>query len=129
MPFFQWSEGFSVGVPKLDEQHKQLIDMINGIQGSHDQTVAADTVKKMFDYAALHFQDEEALLRQVHYRELGNQIREHKAFLDKAVTFSGQPFASAQDSQQLALYLRGWLSHHILEVDMKYKQSFFKKSG
>lgn len=129
MAFFVWSEGFSVGVQEMDDQHKVLIDMINAIHSNRDASVAADILQKMVDYTELHFRREETLLRGILYRELGMQLREHKAFLDKTREFATQDTAAPLLHDQLAAYLRNWLSHHILEVDMKYKQAFLKSGG
>jgi hemerythrin len=129
MLFFTWSEGFSVGVQEMDDQHKVLIDMINTIHGNRNESVAIDTVHRMFDYASGHFHREEEILRGFHYRDLGEQVREHLAFKVKAREFSGQNLTDPLVRDQLASFLRNWLSHHILEIDMKYKHAFLKQNS
>jgi hemerythrin-like metal-binding protein len=63
----QWSEKFSVGVRELDQQHQQLIKMLNrliSIQGTtntHSETVS-DTLMAMTRYAQVHFKAEESLM-------------------------------------------------------------------
>jgi hemerythrin len=129
MVFFTWAEGFSVGVPEMDEQHKVLIDMINAIHSSRTEQMASETVQRMSDYAVGHFKREVDLLRGIHYRDLPHQLVEHRTFLEKTREFSAQNLADPLVRDQLASYLRNWLSHHILEVDMKYKQAFLKEGA
>jgi len=117
-----WNERFSVGVPAMDAQHQRLIGLINSLRATDDAGIAFDTIMGMFDYATTHFRAEEELLRQAGYSELQTQLREHKAFLDKAVEFSKKDLADPQICSQITGYLRDWLRHHILEEDMKYKR-------
>ncbi len=128
MPFFIWSEGFNVGVRELDSQHKQLIAMINAIQENLDVNAADKTITDMLHYANVHFRREEDLLRSIHYRGLDEQIREHKIFEDKTLEFATKRSDGLQMCEQLALFLRNWLSHHILEIDMKFKKEFIKQT-
>lgn len=127
MAYFNWATSFSVGVPELDEQHQELIAMINNLHSNLDAGVAADIVKKMFDYVAQHFRREEDLMLAVNFPELGAHIREHQAFLEKAKEFANQDFSDLSACEQLAAFLRRWYSHHIVEVDMKYKDALQQK--
>lgn len=117
-----WNERFSVGIAAMDEQHKRLIGLINTLGDSVEAGITFDTIMGMFDYATIHFQDEENLLRRAGYSELATQAREHKAFLEKAVEFSKKDLRDPTTSAEIVLFLRKWLLHHILEEDMKYKR-------
>jgi len=117
-----WHERFSVGVPSMDAQHKHLIELLNGLRSSNDENTAYNTIMSMFDYARIHFRDEESLLRQAGYSELPAQILEHRRFLSKAESFSKQAISDPDLCTQLISFLHNWLLHHILEEDMKYKR-------
>ena len=129
MPEIKWSERLSVGERVLDEQHKRLIAMINAMQGKPDAGTMFNIVMQMFNYAAVHFQTEEDLMRSRGYLELDRQIRAHKEFLAKTTDFSGRDFDNHAACAQVASYLRGWLVHHILEEDMKYKHLLSQQGG
>ncbi len=116
-----WSEGFSVGVPLMDDQHKRLIDLINATDGICDEATMKEAIRSMFDYAQLHFHDEEDLLRSRHYPELNGQIHDHHHFIAQAREFASQDLNDPKMCARLNTFLCTWLSHHILEVDMKYK--------
>lgn len=121
MPEIKWTEGFSVGVPLMDEQHQRLIALINATNGRPDERGMEENIKALFAYADLHFHEEEKLLRDKRYPELGNQLREHAHFLKKAADFAARVSRDPNVCEQLNAFLCGWLSRHILEVDMKYK--------
>ena len=65
-PYLTWNdEIYSVGIRKMDEQHKQLVGLINAL---HNQRDAKDRqfIDKVFatlvQYTANHFGDEEKIL-------------------------------------------------------------------
>lgn len=118
---FVWSEKISVGVPAMDAQHQQLMRLLNAFATHSDPGVAFDTIMSMFDYAAVHFGEEEALLSRVGYPELERQKREHQAFLSKTTELSAQSLSDPAVYVKIATYLTSWLLHHIMEEDMKYK--------
>jgi hemerythrin-like metal-binding protein len=121
MPEIQWSDEFSVGVQTLDDQHKAIIAMVNSMQRKLDTSIMFDTVMQMFAYASEHFAVEEKLMRSRDYQELPEQLAEHKEFLEKVTEFSSWNFDSPVAHAEVASYLRDWWNHHILDVDMKYK--------
>lgn len=63
----QWSEKFSVGVREMNQQHQQLIKMLNllistqGTTNTHSEMVS-DTLLAMTRYAQAHFKAEENLM-------------------------------------------------------------------
>lgn len=125
MPEITWTEGFSVGVPLMDEQHQRLIALINATQPPCD----AGAVQKMFDYADLHFKVEEEMLRNRRYPELDQQLQEHSRFLEHAHSFLAKDLADPRVCDELNRFLCSWLSHHILEIDMKYKHFLLPVKG
>lgn len=125
---FEWSENLSVGDPAMDAQHRQLIGLLNEFARFANPGVAFDTIMRMFNYAAVHFQEEEELLSRAGYPELAQQKREHQLFLAKTTEFSAQSLSDPDLYVKLATYLSAWLLHHIMEEDMKYKP-FVRRQG
>ena len=130
----QWSEKFSVGVRELDQQHQQLIKLLNilistqGTTNTHSETVS-DTLMAMTRYAQTHFKTEERLMEAYGYPGLEKQKMQHRDFRKKTVDFStATTLGINQVPEALLEYLVDWLTHHILEDDMAYR-SFFKDKG
>ena len=130
----QWSEKFSVGVRELDEQHQQLIKLLNllistqGTANTRSETIS-DTLLAMPRYAQAHFKNEERLMEAYGFPGLEEQKIQHRDFRKKTVGFAtATTLGMDQIPEDLLKYLSDWLVHHILEDDMAYR-AFFKDKG
>jgi len=130
----EWSEKFSVGVKELDQQHQQLIKLLNKLIatrrtiGPRSETVS-DTLLAMTRYAQAHFKTEERLMEAYGYPGLEAQKIQHRDFRKSTVDFSTATYYGIDQVPEVLLtYLVDWWVHHILEDDMAYR-SFFKDKG
>jgi hemerythrin len=133
METINWRNEFSVGVKEMDEQHKKLLVMINSlIKEQHtltDQKTIADLLTEMTDYAEVHFRAEEFLMAEYGYEQISVQEKQHRAFIDKTISFySATDIGPNVLSVALLDYLGTWLVGHILQEDMQYKD-FFRSKG
>lgn len=134
MENINWSDRYSVGVAKLDEQHKQIIGMLNRLVTSPEARDAnSETISEilttMTRYSLEHFKTEEGLLKKHGYPDLDKHRQEHIAYRKKAIDFSTATSLGVESVPQiLVTYLFEWWTKHILEEDMKYK-SFFTEKG
>jgi hemerythrin-like metal-binding protein len=134
MELVQWSEKFSVGVKELDEQHQQLIKLLNILISTHGTANTrsepiSDTLLAMTRYAQVHFKTEERLMEAYGYPGLEEQKMQHRDFRKKTVAFSTATYYGIDQVPKALLdYLVEWWVHHILEDDMAYR-SFFKEKG
>jgi hemerythrin-like metal-binding protein len=122
----EWKDSYSVGVPELDNDHRQLIDIINRIDDAGRHGIPLDHV--LYDlthYARSHFEREEDRLRAVGYPDLDDHFAEHQSFVEwlRGVEQSlpGATAGHGEIADSLAGYLRNWLINHILVVDMRYR--------
>ena len=134
METINWSDRYSVGVEKLDEQHKQIVGMLNRLvstpeaRDANSETIS-EILTAMTSYALEHFKTEEALMKKHGYPDFEEHRQEHVAYRKKAIDFSTAASIGVESTPQiLVAYLFEWWTHHILEEDMKYK-SFFAKKG
>ena len=136
----RWRTRLSVGLSELDADHRVLIDVINrldanvGSKGS--VAVSRQALVALTRYAQFHFSREEKVLATCRYTELDDHRAEHRAFIDKmafidkiqnvtarldaACTAPAGTAANGVD-RDLLDYLKRWLTHHILIVDMAYR--------
>ena len=129
----KWSKEFSVGVEELDQQHQQLIKMLNRllspreIVDTHSETIS-EILLAMTRYAQKHFKTEENLMEAYVYPGLEEQKQEHRAYRIKTVDFSTATMLGIYTVPEILLtYLFDWWTHHILDEDMKYKPFFTEK--
>jgi len=128
-----WDENFSVGVRMIDEQHKELFNMINVLIEKKDTTVdseaISDILMKMTKYTQYHFQTEEQYMIEYGYPDYSSHKEQHKAFRKKTVAFCMETIEKKTTiPEEILAYLKDWLSNHILISDMSYK-TFFNEKG
>ncbi|MEQ8603027.1 MAG: bacteriohemerythrin [Marivibrio sp.] len=129
MRAIDWDEGMSVGLARLDDDHKQLIAIINRLHeavrlgGSEAGATVARSLQALADYTERHFAREEAVLEAVGYPALRGHRVQHDAFVDELRDLA-DAFDARRDpalAAELGRFLRDWLTHHILVEDMAYK--------
>ena len=133
MALIQWDESLSVNVAEIDEQHKVLIDMINGLNESMRQGKSKDilgkTLNGLVNYAVIHFSTEEKYFDRFGYAKSYVHKKKHTDFTKKVAEFK-----TGFDSGQLMLsidvmnFLSDWLQNHIKGTDKEYS-SFFNEKG
>lgn len=129
-----WQDAFSVGVKKIDGQHRKLIDMVNRLIEEQrkvtDSEMIAQLLSEMMDYAQEHFREEEYLLSEYGYEKKARHEALHQSFIDKTMDFCGVTSNIGPNilSNALLDYLKTWWVEHILHEDMEYK-SFLNSKG
>jgi hemerythrin len=127
MPFIVWNDRLSVGVTSLDQEHKELISILNTLYDAISAGAAHDALGEVLDrlddYTQFHFLHEESLFTQSTYPDAQKHRREHAKTLtwlaDARRKFHGGE--SAGVSLEVVNYLKDWLFDHILGSDQKYK--------
>ena len=129
----EWNESFSVGVRRLDEQHKQILAMINQLVEAAPVDVHSEIISELLGrltaYARQHFETEEELLDLHGYPELAEQKAEHREYRFAVAGLCADAMRhEGSVPKDLLRFLKDWWEHHILESDMKYR-SFLKERG
>ncbi|MBF0154018.1 MAG: bacteriohemerythrin [Magnetococcales bacterium] len=131
--FFPWSEQLETGITVVDNDHRQLLDMLNAIHKAMEQgrgkEAIGDILSKLAQYTVTHFAHEAEYFRQYDYPE----TREHLAIHDRLVAdvthlierFQAGEFTLVMDTLEFA---KAWLIDHIMETDMKFAP-FLKAKG
>ncbi len=126
MSYLQWTDNLSVGVTRMDDHHKKLIELINLLFDamSGDATSTVDTVlSDLLDYTRYHFGEEEKLLAACGYPDLEAHQDIHrgmvKEVLDMRERYMANP-TSVPASEALD-FLSKWLMRHIIGKDLRYR--------
>ena len=122
----EWDEDtFSVGIPDMDNQHKKLFNIINrlnaDIHAGDTGESARRTLDNLVEYAKLHLDHEEALLRKHHYPNFDS----HKQIHDNIRAKVGALYDRYKNGEEgvlveIMIFLKDWLYSHIQKVDKKY---------
>jgi hemerythrin-like metal-binding protein len=133
MIFFEWSPEYNTNVEIIDKQHQRLVEIINelytAVMEIRGQEVIKGVIKSLVEYAVIHFRTEEEYMLKYNYPGFGENKKEHENFSAKVAALQAQ--AKSDDfilSIDVLNFLKDWLQHHILVVDMQYK-SFFQSKG
>ena len=125
MSLIEWTPALSVGVARLDEQHRTLVAMINELHDAmaarHGKEVVGSILDRLVEYTHTHFKDEEQLLAQQGYPGLAAQKEEHGRLVGRVQQLqeklhAGKPLVSVE----VMTFLKGWLVEHIQHEDARY---------
>lgn len=86
MSLIEWKEQYSLGVPEVDHEHRELIALINALyesvkQSSSDADVA-DFLGELYVRISAHFALEEKIMRDNDYDEYEDHKADHESLLD-----------------------------------------------
>lgn len=127
MEIFPWNEHFNTGFEIIDNQHRQLVAILNSLARhvayGHDDAPLAELIQSLVAYAEYHFQTEEAIWAEyIPEAALVEQHqRTHRSFFESVNELALQQQASAVPNAVLVLFefLTRWLSFHILDCDRR----------
>jgi hemerythrin-like metal-binding protein len=121
----EWQDEYSVGVKELDDQHKNILNIINTLlvdqRDNYDDNKLSEAISSMIHYAYVHFATEEQYLAQANFPGIKQHVLEHVDFIMKTLELSFKTRERTMDSrQELLKYLKGWFSSHVLGMDRLY---------
>ena len=133
--FIKWDPKFALGIPIIDEQHKHLVELCNKLytevldsrlkyendKNTQWQNALAGTLKECVNYVAIHFSNEEKIMKVVGYEHFSEHKNRHDEFtkkvLETAKGFSSMDFS---DAIKFCKFLYEWILSHIAHEDKLY---------
>lgn len=129
MEIVKWDDDLSVDIQEIDDQHKQLIVIINNFFIKlKEQTIDKELevlFKNLDDYSHYHFDTEEKYMKKFNYKGTDEHVREHQEFIDtigqlKELFDQNQVHAAVETIS----FLKSWLLHHIMGTDQNFSECF-----
>ena len=131
--FIEWSPLYDTKHKIIDEQHRELVNIINDLYMSTiDQKINKNeafinAAKRCIEYADYHFKTEEKIMDIINYSDAENHKAMHKSFYDEVVSQiskyqEGQPFIA----NKLVKYLKDWLLEHIAFRDKIFVEELMR---
>ena len=115
-----WTPDLSVGVERIDDQHKIWFEKANELFKAGKERRANDYINTMIDfldeYTKKHFKDEEVYMEKIGYPELNAQKKAHASFIKNLAKLksdyneSGGNVLVIINANKMVL---DWLSNHI----------------
>jgi len=122
MAILEWDDSMSVGVYLIDEQHRELVVLINNIadalQSGASVSEVSRFIRRFYNYTIVHFQTEESLMDHNSYADYFTQVREHLDCSTKALEFHRR-FVEEDgfDLLEFLEYIVAWFRSHTTGVD------------
>lgn len=130
--FFRWNEELATDIQLFDEQHQELIRILNDthlavIEGKGDAAVG-EILDRLLEYTDYHFSCEQRNFQEYGYPECELHTQIHNELIKQAgelkQRFENGSRAVVLETLQL---LRSWLFNHIRDCDGKYRKFFAGK--
>ena len=124
----EWDNSLSVGVEAIDNDHKDLIELINklfeAINTQYSNEILEEAFASLNHYVKDHFTHEEALMKKYQYPNLEEHILLHQGFVNELPKMKEKLFSAGSYKTALNVYqfLADWLINHIIKEDLKYTQ-------
>ena len=133
MNLIEWSKDLSVGVQKIDNEHKQLIAIINKLHETQivrgHKKIIEELIESLVIYTRTHFQTEERLMKNHECPTYLSHKKMHDHLVMQVYEFQQKyNHGIIPSSNELAIFLQNWLTHHIQGTD-KQMGLFLNQNG
>ena len=123
--FFQWSPDYSVNIATIDNQHRELVNILNrlfiAVTKREGEKVIAGILDALMSYTQTHFALEERLMSQAKYKDLEAHKEEHKKLIEQLDCLCKKHLIEEKPIYfEMLSFLKTWLKEHIQGVDKKY---------
>lgn len=121
METFVWNDRYLTGEATVDDEHRELVRIINWVGDLESDGGSSNEVTKLFDgliaYAAHHFANEEALMAAAgcDERHISLHARIHADFARQVTSM--RDMGAGTDVSFVLRFLTNWLAYHILGTD------------
>ncbi len=129
----EWSDDLLLGIPEMDEQHKQLIAILNQFYDAVERGEREEGILSLFEgadrYADHHLSSEEKFLESIQYPELDAHRALHEMYRQEYRTMMERyKQGDRKAARELTAFLLSWLYTHIQKADKKYAVFFHQAS-
>ncbi len=129
--FFKWSPEYSVNIKAIDDQHKELVAILNrlflAVSRQEGDKVIAGILDSLTDYTRTHFALEERLMREAKYDDLNAHMEEHRRLIEKLDRLCKVHMLEEKPIYfEMLSFLKSWLREHIQGEDRKYSAALQK---
>jgi hemerythrin len=129
--FFKWSSDYSVNIKTIDDQHQELVNILNrlfvAVCMREGDKVIAGILDALMDYTKKHFSLEERLMRMAGYKDIEAHMAEHKKLLDQLDQLCKKHLIEEKPIYfEMLNFLKKWLKEHIKGVDTRYSKALLE---
>lgn len=130
----RWNDDYSVGIDKVDDEHKLLINKVNDLYAaviSHESsTTILPLLDDLMEFTVYHFTEEEDLMRAAGYKGYDSHKIVHDSIVGKLTEFRRRYTVSENQRRtglEMTVFLKGWLYKHIQIADKSYAPTVLRQ--
>ncbi len=130
--YFEWRDGYSVGIVSIDNQHKKLVNLINQLQTAVDYSTGElferEALDELVKYTITHFQFEEGLMKEHGYPQFEAHRTKHNEMVSRVNQLLDEyPEKPHATMEKATGFLKSWLINHINGTDKEYSEFLIGK--
>lgn len=132
----EWEEKYELGIPVIDEQHKELIRLTSklselltdAVQGDDIFDEMVEIIQAVTAYTVYHFKYEEHLFEKLGYDAKESHIEEHNKLIHEIESLDLRAVDEDQVTygKKILKFLITWVFKHISGSDFLYRELFIE---
>ncbi len=125
MALIEWKTDYEIGIPSVDFEHRELIELINDLHASLADRPPRDAVAtflaEIFTQISAHFALEESEMRAMKYDQYADHKASHEALLDDLRDIMDEVDAddAGRYEHELSDRLERWFTVHFSTFDAR----------
>ena len=129
-----WSATYSVGIKLIDDQHKELLNLVNDMYNhvnnddeGAERAYFKSIIRQAVDYVKIHFATEEKIMKKTKFQGYAGHKKVHDSFILNVVDIINQ----FDEGKRLPLisftnFIKDWILTHIAIMDKQYFEYLMK---
>lgn len=127
MAFIDWTDDFKVDDGPIDDQHRQLVEIVNKFDEANRRgkgsRIMSEILNELMGYTQEHFVFEEKVMAEAGYPRLKQHQSQHRQLIQKLERFQFEYSSGKRVTTEMKEFLKYWLTSHILKDDRAYVPS------
>ncbi len=124
MSLLEWKAEYSVGIASMDDEHREMIGLINDVYAklgaTRDAAAIEDCLETIFTTISMHFALEERIMRDHAYGEYEDHKDDHEVLLDEIRELMDEFVANPDTGKKLLEErLSSWFGNHFATFDAR----------
>ena len=124
MNLLQWKPEFSIGIASIDDEHREMIDLINLIYtelaSDADVVQIDECLGDIFSAISMHFALEERMMRACGYEGYAAHKDDHEELLEQIRDLMDDFIDDAEiGAERLGRRLNDWFADHFSSFDAR----------
>ena len=123
-----WSSTYSVGIKVIDDQHKELLNLVNDMYNhvnnddeEAERTYFLSVIRHIVDYIKIHFATEEKIMKGTKFQGYAGHKRVHDTFILNVVDI----IKKYDEGKRVSLiyftnFIKDWILTHMAIMDKQY---------